>query len=105
MELRSLGSLRRVAPRANNSCCSGAGVAGVAATASGADTAAGAVADLASSFLVAADIGWEPLGLSREMETDFRTSFHDSLYGCRMSSMVDASGMLMVLLIAQERNG
>ena len=39
------------------------------------------------------------------MATAFRPSFHDSMYACMMSSTVDSSGMLMVLLMAPERNG
>ncbi len=39
------------------------------------------------------------------MATAFKPSFHDSMYACMMSSTVDSSGMLMVLLIAPERNG
>ena len=39
------------------------------------------------------------------MATAFSPYFHDSMYACMMSSTVDSSGMLMVLLIAPERNG
>src|SRR2546425_9450884 len=39
------------------------------------------------------------------MATAFSPSFHDSIYACMMSSTVDSSGILMVLLMAPERNG
>ena len=39
------------------------------------------------------------------MATAFTPSFHDSMYACMMSSTVDSSGMLIVLLMAPERKG